>query len=231
MLDKVNSGEPAVFLDERVVDVKDGETPFQNWTRDNLKNSYLTTDQLLDLHTILSDFDSEIGIPTVPYQKKERETEYESKSKVADGMARSLVWKRCIESSLKNVKKLYPELDITFKLRWEVEDVNNENAARATGIKALIGVGTCKYHPFTGTTANAEILSVQKSGPLIISETESPFILNSVLRRKTNIHTMVDSAAPRKYHLNPLGSRRIIQWENTITADTKQHVAKPRKAN
>lgn len=126
MLDKVNSGEPAVFLDERVVDVKDGETPFQNWTRDNLKNSYLTTDQLLDLHTILSDFDSEIGIPTVPYQKKERETEYESKSKVADGMARSLVWKRCIESSLKNVKKLYPELDITFKLRWEVEDVNNE---------------------------------------------------------------------------------------------------------
>ena len=126
MLDLINSGQPAVFLDERVVDVKDGETPFQNWTRDNLKNSYLTTDQLLDLHTILSDFDSEIGIPTVPYQKKERETEYESKSKVADGMARSLVWKRCIESSLKNVKKLYPELDITFKLRWEVEDVNNE---------------------------------------------------------------------------------------------------------
>ena len=135
MLDKVNSGEPAVFLDERVVDVKDGETPFQNWTRDNLKNSYLTTDQLLDLHTILSDFDSEIGIPTVPYQKKERETEYESKSKVADGMARSLVWKRCIESSLKNVKKLYPELDITFKLRWEVEDVNNEtdNVGTSTG--------------------------------------------------------------------------------------------------
>ena len=126
MLDLINSGQPAVFLDERVVDVKDGETPFQNWTRDNLKNSYLTTDQLLDLHTILSDFDAEIGIPTVPYQKKERETEYESKSKVADGMARSLVWKRCIESSLKNVKKLYPELDITFKLRWEVEDVNNE---------------------------------------------------------------------------------------------------------
>ena len=82
----------------------------------------------MDLHTILSDFDAEVGIPTVPYQKKERETEFESKSKVADGMARSLVWKRCIESSLKKINALYPELNITFKLRWEVEeDVNNEN--------------------------------------------------------------------------------------------------------
>ena len=128
MMDLINKGEPAVFLDERVVDMKDGETPFQSWTRDNLKQSYLTTDQLLDLHTILNDFDSEICIPTVPYQKKERETEYESKSKVADGMARSLVWKRCLESSIKNVNKLYPELNITVKLRWEVdENVDNED--------------------------------------------------------------------------------------------------------
>ena len=76
----------------------------------------------MDLHTILSDFDAEVGIPTIPYQKKERETSYESQSKQADGSARSLVWKRTIESSLKEVKKLYPELDITFRLRWEVEE-------------------------------------------------------------------------------------------------------------
>lgn len=129
IMDKINSGEPAVFVDNRLMnDQQSKESPFQDWTRDNLKNSYLTTDQLLDMHTILNDFDSEIGIPTIPYQKKERETEFESKSKVADGMARSLVWKRCIESSLKKINALYPELNITFKLRWEVdEDVNNEN--------------------------------------------------------------------------------------------------------
>ena len=129
MLDKINAGEPAVFYDSRLLDDQQSkDSPFQFMQRDNLKQSYLTTDQLLDLHTILNDFDSEVGIPTVPYQKKERETEYESKSKVADGMARSLVWKRCIEESLKNVGALYPELNITFKLRWEVEtDVNNES--------------------------------------------------------------------------------------------------------
>lgn len=120
MMDKINAGEPAVFLDYRLLDdQKTKESPFQFLQRDNLKNSYLTTDQLLDLHTILSDFDAEVGIPTIPYQKKERETEYESKSKYADGMSRALTWKRCIEASLKKVKQVYPELDISFRLRWE----------------------------------------------------------------------------------------------------------------
>lgn len=123
LMDKINSGQPAVFYDSRILDdANSKDTPFQFLQRDNLKSSYLTTDQLMDLHTILSDFDAEVGIPTIPYQKKERETSYESQSKQADGSARSLVWKRTIESSLKEVKKLYPELDITFRLRWEVEE-------------------------------------------------------------------------------------------------------------
>ena len=130
VMDKINAGEPSVFLDYRILDdAKTKETPFQFLQRDNLKNSYLTSDQLMDLHTILSDFDAEVGIPTVPYQKKERETEYESKSKYADGMSRALTWKRCIDASLERVKMVYPDLDIKFRLRWEggAENVNNED--------------------------------------------------------------------------------------------------------
>lgn len=135
LLDKVNAGEPAVFFDSRIMDdTQTKDTPFQFLQRDNLKQSYLTTDQLMDLHTILSDFDSEVGIPTIPYQKKERETAFESQSKVADGQARSIVWKRTINDSLKEVKKLYPDLNITFKLRWEVDtDVDSENNDVRTG--------------------------------------------------------------------------------------------------
>ena len=133
MIDKINAGNPAVFIDQRISDDRQSkDSPFQFLQRDNLKQSYLTTDQLMDLHTIQSDFDAEIGIPTVPYQKKERETEYESKSKVADGLARVLTWKRCLESSIKNVNALYPELNISFKLRWEDELSkidNDRNAA------------------------------------------------------------------------------------------------------
>ena len=47
-------------------------------------------------------------------------------------MSRALTWKRCIEASLKKVKQLYPDLDITFSLRWEQPEggainVNNED--------------------------------------------------------------------------------------------------------
>lgn len=137
MMDKVNQGQPAVFYDSRIMDdpQNKGETPFQFLKLlENPKQNYLTTDQLIDLHTILSDFDAEVGIPTIPYQKKERETAFESESKVADGQARSLVWKRTIESSIKNVKKLYPDLDITFKLRWEVSDnVNSKDNTDRSG--------------------------------------------------------------------------------------------------
>ena len=130
IMDKVNSGQPAVFYDSRIQDdAQSKDTPFQFLKLlENPKQNYLTTDQLMDLHTILSDFDSEVGIPTIPYQKKERETSFESQSKLADGQARSLVWERTINDSIKEVKKLYPDLQLSFKLRWEVdENVTGEN--------------------------------------------------------------------------------------------------------
>lgn len=121
MMDKINSGSPTVFLDGRVMDDQKQGEPFNLLQRDNLKQSYLTSDQLMDMHTLLCDFDAEIGIPTVPYQKKERETEYESKSKIADGLARVLTWKRCLDSSFANVNALYPQLNLSCSLRWENE--------------------------------------------------------------------------------------------------------------
>lgn len=129
MMDKINKGNPAVFLDQRVMnDRETKDTPFQFLQRDNLKQSYLTTDQLHDLHTILNDFDAEIGIPSAPNDKKERETEYESKSKIADGLSRLLTWKRCLNSSFTATKQLYPDLDISFTLRWENEfgEIDND---------------------------------------------------------------------------------------------------------
>lgn len=130
IMDLVNSGQPAVFYDSRIQDdAQSKDSPFQFLKLlENPKQNYLTTDQLMDLHTILSDFDSEVGIPTIPYQKKERETSFESQSKLADGQARSLVWERTINDSIKEVKKLYPDLQLSFRLRWEVDNnVTGEN--------------------------------------------------------------------------------------------------------
>lgn len=141
LMDKVNSGEPAVFYDMRIMDdVQTKDSPFQFLQQDSLKNSYLTTDQLMDLHTILSDFDSEVGIPTVPYQKKERETAFESESKQADGQSRALVWERTINQSIKEIKKLYPDLELSFKLRYggeanEYIENNDDRTRNSTSVQ------------------------------------------------------------------------------------------------
>ena len=122
MLDLVNKGEPAVIWDMKLLnDPTDKEMPFQEWKRDHLKDSYLTTDQLLDFHTILNDFDAEVGIPTVPYQKKERMVTDEANAKLADGKARSITWYETIQSSIKEVKELYPDITLSCKMRYQTD--------------------------------------------------------------------------------------------------------------
>lgn len=122
MLDKVNAGEPAVILDMKVLnDEVDKTEPWQSWTREHLKENYLTTDQLKDQQTILNAFDAEIGIPTTPYQKQERMTDFESRSRSVDSKARMNVWLDTLNSSIEEVKKLYPDIKLAVKYRYEDE--------------------------------------------------------------------------------------------------------------
>ena len=119
VLDKINRGEPAVIVDTKLLnDSVDGETPFQFLERTNVKNGYLTTDMLLDFQTILNNFDAEIGIPTIPYQKKERLVTTEAESRQVDSTSRSIVWFETLSDTIKKVNKLYPELDISVALRY-----------------------------------------------------------------------------------------------------------------
>lgn len=121
ILDKVNKGEPAVVYDSRIIDNmenRQSDSPFQFLERRNLKESYLTTDQLQDLNTILNNFDAEIGIPTIPYQKKERMVTSEAESRIVDAVSRVTVWNETLQGSLAEVKKLYPDLNIDIRLRY-----------------------------------------------------------------------------------------------------------------
>lgn len=124
ILDKVNKGEPAVVFDEKLMnDPNTKDTPFQLLELlHNPKEAYLTTDQLNDFQTILNNFDNEIGIPTLPYQKKERMISDEATMRIYDGCARSLTWYNTLISSIENVKKLYPDANIDVRLHYA--DVN-----------------------------------------------------------------------------------------------------------
>lgn len=122
MLDKVNRGEPAVIYDMKLLnDPQDKDVPWQFLERKDLKSSYLTTDQLMDFQTILNNFDTEIGIPTIPYQKKERMVTSEAESRIIDSTSRSVVWYDCLTSSLKNVNAMF-DTNISVKLRYNKEE-------------------------------------------------------------------------------------------------------------
>ena len=131
LFDKVNSGEPAVFFDKKLAnDGTDQEEPWQALFRDNLKQSYIITDLLRDFQTIINDFDTEIGIPTIPYEKKERLISDEATSKQIDAMSRSTIWYEELERTSKicnEFLKLSAGDDIRVKLRYKEEVNENGN--------------------------------------------------------------------------------------------------------
>lgn len=131
-LDKINKGEPAIIYDMKLLnDPTDKAEPWQVLDRGNLKDSYLTTEQLQDFQTIMNNFDNEVGIPTIPYQKKERMVTSEAESKIIDATSRSLVWFNTLKSSIDRINEHYPDINIDVELRFNpeggAEDVTSQN--------------------------------------------------------------------------------------------------------
>lgn len=109
IFDKVASGEPAVVFDQSLlqIDAQSKEEPWSFLERTNLKQSYITTDMLMDKSTLLSSFDAEIGIRSLPYNKKERLVTAEAESREQDSTARLMVWKATLDSSIKLVNDMF----------------------------------------------------------------------------------------------------------------------------
>ncbi len=120
IFDKVQRGDPLVVYDAKMQDdPATKKEPWQFLDRQNIKNSYITTEQLMDMQTILNNFDSEIGIPVIPYHKKERMVTSEAESRIVDSTSRSIVWFNTLQNSFKEVNKMFPELNLDCKLRFE----------------------------------------------------------------------------------------------------------------
>lgn len=108
LMDKINKGEPAVIYDKKLQDDPNTkDSPFQFLERQNLKQSYLTTDQLADFRTLLHNFDSEIGIPTLPIEKKERMIDSEANALEADATSRSRIWVETFNESADAVNRMF----------------------------------------------------------------------------------------------------------------------------
>lgn len=107
-LDRINKGDPAVVVDSKLISGArkpgDDEDPWLLMDF-KIKDNYILSDLLQDFQTIINNFDAEIGIPTIPYQKKERMVTAESTMRTYDGAARSLVWFDCLTETLDHVNE------------------------------------------------------------------------------------------------------------------------------
>lgn len=121
VFDKINSGESTIIIDGKLVEDEEGSTPFQFLERTALKNGYLTTDLLSDFHTVLNMFDREIGIPTVPYEKKERMVTSEAESTQVESMSRLTVWIDTLNESAELINNHFGT-QLKFEKRFDDQD-------------------------------------------------------------------------------------------------------------
>lgn len=115
IFDRLNAGESTIIYDKKIMESLGNDEPFEFLDRQSVKNSYLTTDLLRDIQTIINQFDTEIGIPTLPtVEKKERMITDEATSKNADTSARVSLWDESLSKSIADVNKMFG-LDISYE--------------------------------------------------------------------------------------------------------------------
>lgn len=132
LFDKVNQGEPAVFFDAKLAnDGIDKEEPWQFIDR-KVKESYIVTDLLKDFQTIINDFDTEVGIPTLPYEKKERMVTSEAESKQIDATSRSIIWYETLKESFEIANKFmeFGDSGLKVELRYKPEGGESDGTGK-----------------------------------------------------------------------------------------------------
>lgn len=109
IFDKINKGEPTVIAHKAILTgnpAKDDQ-PFNLLERPNLRNSYITPDQLNDIRKLISMFDNEIGIPSIDNEKKERLITSEAEMSANDALSRVTVWNTCLNESFDIINAKY----------------------------------------------------------------------------------------------------------------------------
>lgn len=137
ILEKISSGDPAVVTDRIVKsDNMDGNESVFTTAFDPARN-YITDKLLNDFTTILNQFDREIGIPVID-EKKERRIESEVSTIISDSGTRLETWKECLDESIDNCKRVFPELEISYKTQFDfIKGVKDVTDSKTDSNRAL----------------------------------------------------------------------------------------------
>ena len=118
MMDDIASGKPAVFIDDKLFDV-DGNPKWMQFNN-NLRETYIAGDILMDMAKWLDMFNTEIGIPNANTEKKERLITDEVNANNIDTMSKATLWLNTLRDSLDKTNKLFGT-NIKVKFRFNEE--------------------------------------------------------------------------------------------------------------
>lgn len=135
IFDSINEGKPVVVYDQNADFTK--EEPW-NFIERNVKNSFVLGELLDAYRTIISEFETAVGIPNVGIEKKERliSSEVIAHNSEATSMSDQII--KYVSESMEKANSLYPALNLSIKLH-EFEggvqnaknDVTGGNASNA----------------------------------------------------------------------------------------------------
>ncbi len=115
MFDKMQDGNPAVFIDKQLLD--DAGKP--NWYPfvQNMKEQYIADSILSDMRKIEAMFDTDIGIPNANTDKKERLVTDEINANNVETATRCELW---LDSIRKGIDKANAMFNLSLSVDWRV---------------------------------------------------------------------------------------------------------------
>ena len=115
MFDKMQDGDPAVFIDKQLLD--DAGKP--NWYPfvQNMKEQYIADSILSDMRKIEAMFDTDIGIPNANTDKKERLVTDEINANNVETATRCELW---LDSIRKGIDKANAMYNLSLSVDWRV---------------------------------------------------------------------------------------------------------------
>lgn len=122
LYEAISAGEPFKVFDKdlKTEGLNGEEEPLWTFSQ-NVKDNYITDKLLDDMDTILRQFDNEIGILAMN-GKKERMLTDEVAAINDDSCARASSWFENLSDSFDRVNRLFPELNLSFKLKYGGEE-------------------------------------------------------------------------------------------------------------
>ena len=117
--DEVQSGNPAVTFDSSIKNdsLKNDDRGLWETFNKDLKQNFIAPELIEVFEKLLDEFDTEVGIPSIGSDKKERLTVNETEKNDAESVTRLTTWLESLQQGINEANRLYPTLNLSIKIR------------------------------------------------------------------------------------------------------------------